>query len=101
MDPTDRTKSWRINVELIDSKSIHEEIYLRFWFSSSDIIKFPLLCQGDFIFVGGCEFESSTFFGKLIYKISQYAIKRNNLFLIRHSRIPDVISSKENLPCWS
>ena len=45
LDPNDQNKNWRINVELIDSNSVHYQIYLRFWFSSNDIIKFPLLCQ--------------------------------------------------------
>ena len=45
LDPNDPNKNWRINVELIDSKSIHEEIFLRFWISSNDIYKFPLICQ--------------------------------------------------------
>ena len=53
--------------------------------------------KGDFIFVGGCEYESETSRGTLIYKISHFAIKKNNLFLIRHWRIPEIISSKENL----
>ena len=45
LDPNDSSKSWRINLELIDAKSIHEELYLRFWLSSNDILRFPLLCQ--------------------------------------------------------
>ena len=53
--------------------------------------------KGDFIFAGGCEYESETSHGTLIYKISHFAIKKNNLFLIRHWRIPEIISSKENL----
>ena len=61
--------------------------------------------KGDFIFVGGCEYESQTSFGTFVYKIPQFAIKKNNFFVIRHSRIPEVISSKENLTnsnqCWS
>ena len=45
LDPNDPNKNWRINVELIDPRSIHEEIFLRFWISSNDILKFPLICQ--------------------------------------------------------
>ena len=52
---------------------------------------------GDFLFVGGCEYESQTSFGTLIYKISQFAIKKNNFFIIRDWRIQEVISSKENI----
>lgn len=97
LDQSNPKKNWRINVELIDSKSIHEEIFLRFWCTSNDILNFPLMCQGDFICVGGCEFETVTSFGTLIYKISHFAVKKNNLFLIRNWRIPELISSKENL----
>ena len=53
--------------------------------------------KGDFIFVGGCEYENVTAFGTLIYKITHFAIKKNNLFLIRHWRIPEIICMKENL----
>ena len=53
--------------------------------------------KGDFIFVGGCEYENVTSFGTLIYKITHFAIKKNNFFLIRHWRIPEIISMKENL----
>ena len=49
-DPNDPTKNWRINIEVIDSRSIHEEIYLRFWLTSNDILKFPLICQGKLLF---------------------------------------------------
>ena len=56
--------------------------------------------KGDFIFAGGCEYEKSLSSGKLIYRIPQYTINKNHFFLIRHSKIQEIVSSKENRTNW-
>ena len=52
--------------------------------------------KGDYLIVGGCTYDSQTPSGTLIYKIPSYAVKKNNLFLVRHWQIPNIISTKEN-----